>query len=256
MRKDLPATELLINGDQYFLPSVSIDNVVFGFYRNELMVLLLQFKSNKSWVLPGGHIYKDEDIEEAAARILKSRTGLSSLFLRQFHAFGSVQRHEKILKNELERAGYVVSDQCWIFQRFITIGYYALVDYSKVNPQPDEFSGKCTWHSLSNLPELLFDHKQIIEEALQAMRLQISYKPIGYNLLPEEFPLKSLQTIYETILGRKLERSNFNRKLLSYGILEKKQKHYSGAAHKAPFLYSFNKEKYFEALKNGLKKEF
>jgi 8-oxo-dGTP diphosphatase len=256
MQKELPVAEYLLNGHQYFLPSVSIDNVIFGFHQNELKVLLLQVKGNQNWVLPGGHIYKNEEIEEAAARVLKSRTGLSSIFLQQFHAFGGTQRHEKILKNELEHAGYVIPEQCWILQRFVTIGYYALVEYSKVNPKPDEFSGQCAWHNLDNLPELLFDHKQIIEKAMQAMRLQINYQPIGYNLLPEEFPLKSLQTIYETILGRKLERSNFNRKLLSYGILEKKQKHYSGAAHKAPFLYSFNKEMYFEALKNGMEKDF
>lgn len=91
---------------------------------------------------------------------------------------------------------------------------------------------------------------------MQAIRLQLNYQPIGYNLLPKEFTLKNLQTIYETILGRQLDRSNFNRKMLSYGILEKKEKHYSGASHKAPFLYSFNEETYFKALQNGLNKDF
>jgi hypothetical protein len=74
---------------------------------------------------------------------------------------------------------------------------------------------------------------------------------VGYNLLPKEFTLKSLQTIYETILGKKLDRSNFNRKILSYDILDKKEKHYSGDSHKAPYLYSFNKQKYFKILRDG-----
>jgi hypothetical protein len=256
MYKEIPVAELLSNGHQFFLPSLSIDNVIFGFHEHGLKVLLLQWKGKKNWGLPGGYVYKDEEIDDAAARILKKRTGLKSLFLQQFHTFGSTRRQERVLKDELELAGFTVTEQCWMLQRFVTIGYYALVEYGKVNPQPDELSIQCAWHDLNNLPVLVFDHKQIIEKALQAMRLQMNYQPIGYNLLPKEFPLKSLQTIYEAILGRKLDRSNFNRKILSYGILEKKQKHYSGAAHKAPFLYSFNKKMYFEALKNGLEKDF
>ena len=134
-------------------------------------------------------------------------------------------------------------------QRFITVGYYALVEYGKVVPQPDEFSDRCAWHELTRLPKLIFDHRQIIEKALQAMRLQLNYQPIGYNLLPKEFPLKSLLVIYETILGRKLDRGNFNRKILAGDILEKKEKLYSGAAHKAPYLYSFNKKKVLRSAK-------
>lgn len=257
MNKEIPTVELLSNGQEYFLPSVSIDNVIFGFHENELKVLLLQIKSNKRWILPGGFVFKDEEIDDAAARILKTRTGLNDLFLQQFHVFGSIERtREKMLKEALKSAGIKITDQSWLMQRFITIGYYALVEYEKVKPQPDEFSIECAWQDLNNLPELLFDHRQIIEKALQTMRWQLNYQPIGYNLLPEEFTLKNLQAIYEAILGRKLDRSNFNRKILAYGILDKKDKHYSGAAHKAPFLYSFNKKPYFKALQNGLEKVF
>jgi hypothetical protein len=130
------------------------------------------------------------------------------------------------------------------------------VEYNKVKPVPDVLSSECTWHSISDLPELIIDHKQIIEKGLQALRQQLNYQPVGYNLLPEEFTIKELQLIYETILGKKLDRANFQRKILSYGILDKKEKHYSGGAHKAPYLYSFNKESYFKALKNGLAREW
>jgi 8-oxo-dGTP diphosphatase len=245
------------NGQAYFLPAVSLDNVVFGFHENELKVLLLQVKTNQKWMLPGSFVFKDEDLDEAAVRILSTRTGLQDLFLQQFYVFGSSKRNRKgHLKELLQTIGIEINADSWLMQRFITIGYYALVDYCQVNPQPDEFSSACAWFELNKLPELLFDHEAIITKALQAMRLQLNFQPIGYNLLPKEFTLKNLQVIYETILGRKLDRSNFNRKMLSFGILEKKEKLYTGAAHKAPFRYSFNESTYFKALENGLEKDF
>ncbi|GAB4031773.1 NUDIX hydrolase [Spirosoma jeollabukense] len=244
-------------GSVSFLPAVSIDNVIFGFHHNELTVLLLQAKSNQKWMLPGGFVGKDEDIDTAAARTLQARTGLTNVFLQQFHVFGSAKRNRKEHLGEVLRTlGIELTAESWFMQRFITIGYYALVNYDQVVPQPDETSLTCSWQPVSQLPAMLFDHESIITSALQALRLHLNYQPIGYTLLPKEFPLKSLQTIYETILGRKLERSNFNRKLLSYGILERKEKQYTGGAHKAPFLYSFKEDMYFKALENGLEKDF
>ncbi|MGI4728999.1 MAG: NUDIX hydrolase [Janthinobacterium lividum] len=257
MRQQIPVTDLLLNGHNHFLPSISIDNVIFGFHENELKVLLLQAKSGKHWALPGGYVFKEEEIEEAAARILIDRTNLQDLFLQQFQVFGSTNRSQIALLREVFRDfAPELSADSWLMQRFVSIGYYSLVEYAKVLPQPDEFSSQCSWHDLNMLPDLIFDHQQIIEKALRTLRLQLNYQPIGFNLLPEEFTLKNLQAIYETIIGRKLDRGNFNRKILGYGVLEKKEKFYSGAAHKAPYLYSFNKEKYFEALKNGLNRDF
>lgn len=257
MRKEPPALEAFLKTEEYFLPSVSIDNVIFGFHENQLKVLLLQLMKNKKWKLPGGFIFKDEEIEYAAARILTTRTGLNKIFLQQFHVFGDSKRTpEQLVKEMFDIEEIKLNSKTNLIQRYLTIGYYALVEFDKVKPCPDKLSIQCTWCELNNLPELLFDHRQIIEQALQAMRLQLNFQPIGYNLLPKEFTLKNLQSIYETILGRKLDRSNFNRKILAFGILEKKGKHYSGAAHKAPFLYSFNKKTYFKALQSGLAKEF
>ncbi len=257
MDREVPAIELFENGQQYFLPSVSIDNVIFGFHENELKVLLLKAHKGERWGLPGGYVFKDEEIDDAAVRILQNRTNLQDLFLQQFYVFGSTRRTKlDLLQQVFNDLAANLTEDSWLMQRFISIGYYALVEYEKVTPQPDELSSECSWHELTSLPELIFDHQQIIEKALQALRLQLNYQPIGYNLLPKEFTLKNLQVIYETILGRKLDRGNFNRKILGYGVLDKKEKLYSGAAHKAPYLYSFNREKYFEALQNGLKRDF
>jgi ADP-ribose pyrophosphatase YjhB (NUDIX family) len=257
MRKEPPALKAFLKTKEYFMPSVSVDNVIFGFHENQLKVLLLQLKKNNKWKLPGGFIYKDEEIEDAAARILKIRTGLDKIFLQQFHVFGDSKRTpEQLVKEMFDIEEIRFTEQTNLLQRYLTIGYYALVEYDKVKPHLDKVSIQCTWYELNNLPELLFDHRQIIEQALQTLRIQLNFQPIGYNLLPKEFTLKYLQSIYETILGRKLDRSNFNRKILSYGILVKKGKQYSGAAHKAPYLYSFNKKAYFKALENGLDKNF
>jgi 8-oxo-dGTP diphosphatase len=256
LNQSSPSNDLQ-TGSVHFLPAVSVDNVIFGFHHNELTVLLLQAKSNQGWMLPGGFIGKEEDLDTAAVRILTARTGLTDVFLQQFHVFGSAKRNRKEHLGEvLQTLGIELTAESWFMQRFITVGYYALVNYDQVIPHPDETSLACRWQTVRELPPMLFDHEHIIVKALHALRLQLNYQPIGYTLLPKEFPLKSLQTVYETILGRKLDRSNFNRKLLSYGILEKKEKHYSGAAHKAPFLYSFKEEMYFKALANGLEKDF
>ncbi len=243
----------LLHGHESNLPGISIDNVIFGFHDNQLKVLLLQSQDKDVWMLPGGFVGKREHIDEAAARILKVRTGLDDIFLQQFYAFGQPQRiKNKILMKALQSMNKKYDKEHWALQRFVTIGYYALVEFAKVNPHPDEISLTCAWQDLDKLPELLLDHHEIIQKALEEMRLKLNYQPIGYNLLPEEFTMKNLQSIYETILGRKLDRGNFNRKMLSYGIMDRKEKHYSGGAHKAPYLYSFNKKKYFKALESGL----
>ncbi|HEU5290872.1 MAG TPA: NUDIX domain-containing protein [Cyclobacteriaceae bacterium] len=248
----------LKHGHEFTLQGISIDNVIFGFHEGQLKVLLLQSIYKNMWMLPGGFVNKTEHIDEAASRILKERTGLSAIYLQQFYTFGQPERaNNQILVKFLQGLNKNYDKDNWALQRFVSVGYYALVEFAKVNPQhPGEISTASSWHDLDKLPELLMDHNQIISKALEELRLKINNQPIGYNLLPKEFTMKSLQSIYETILGRKLDRANFNRKMLSYGILDRKEKQYSGGAHKAPYLYSFNKKKYFKALQSGLGRDF
>ncbi len=249
--------DFLRRGHQLYLQGVSIDNVIFGFHENQLKVLLLQSVSKKVWMLPGGFVGKREHIDEAAARILKVRTGLDDIFLQQFYTFGQPERSSNtVLMKALRSLDQKYDKDHWALKRFVTVGYYALVEYGKVSPQPDEISLACVWHDLGKLSELLLDHQLIIKKALEEMRMKLNYQPIGYNLLPNEFTMKNLQAIYETILSTSLDRANFNRKMISYGILDRKEKHYSGGAHKAPYLYSFNRKKYFKALESGLGRDF
>jgi len=229
-----------------FLPSVSIDCVVFGFNDGALKVLLLKMKEQQFWSLPGGYVGKEEDVKNAAQRILFERSGAKHIFLQQFGVFAELNRSEGFFSN--------FDDSLWHKQRFVSLGFYALVDFTSVVPVTDDVSDVIEWRDIDNIPELMMDHRQIFDEAIITLRRQLNYKPIGYNLLPEEFTMPELQKLYEIILDKKLNRGNFYRKMVAYDILDKMDEpRKAGGAHKAPNLYKFNTEKYNAALKDGLK---
>ncbi|MFI5158089.1 MAG: NUDIX domain-containing protein [Sphingobacteriales bacterium] len=224
------------------IPHLSVDNVVFGFHNTQLKVLLLQINDGKDWVLPGGYVRKDENVNNAVKRVLKERTGADNIFLQQFATFGDVNRSEAFFKE--------YPDDLWHKQRFISTSYYALVDYVAVVPVTDGFSDTCKWVNVKDIPNLVMDHTLILKKALEVLREQLIYKPIGYNLLPEEFTLTELQRLYEAILGIKLNRGNFYRRVMKFGILIKSDNVRRGGAHKSPDLYRFDQTKYHESLKS------
>ena len=238
------------NARENYLPHISIDCVVFGFHEGLLKVLLLKIKNEGGWYLPGGFVLKDEPIELSANRILKERTRLDEIFLQQFHDFGDPQRSKQHFDMYKDM---VPPKDNWFTNRFLTIGYYALVDFCDVNPSPDQFAATCNWCDLNDLPELKLDHALILKTALDTLRLQLNYQPIGYNLMQKEFTMPELQKLYETILDKKLDRRNFQRRMLGFGILKRSEKPRKGGAHKAPYLYSFDLENYEAALKEGFK---
>ena len=242
-------------GAKIFLPSLSIDCVIFSFHDHQLKVLLLKIKHQEKWSLPGGFILKEEHTDNAATRVLKERTGLDKVFLQQFHVFGEPDRSDTSIHTNNMKKEHIEfeSDTHWILQRFVTIGYYALVAFSDVSPLPDELSEDCKWWDFQTLPVLMMDHRQILEKALDALRLHINYHPVGYNLLPRRFTMPQLQKLYETILGKKLDRRNFQRKILGYQILKRLKEKKQGVAYKSPYLYSFDLRKYHKALNEGLK---
>ncbi len=210
-------------------------------------------KKTREWALPGGFVYSDESMEVAASRVLQERTGLGSIFLKQFHIFSDPRRSDKNpAVSDVIEFGQNSPEQSFFDQRFITVGFYALVEYSKVQPQPDVLSDHCDWVSLTDVGHLMMDHRQILDKALETLRQQLLFQPIGYNLLPEKFTMPELQKLYETILGCELDRRNFMRKMRSYNILDKLDEVKSGGAHKAPSLYRFNVGNYTKALEEGL----
>lgn len=248
MAIDKKLKDFLLTGDKSFLPHISIDCVIFGFHENRLKVLLLKWKERGQWSLPGGFIQHNESIDSSAKRTLKERTGLSNIYLRQFYTFGEPKRdrNKPFIKRQQVK-------KTWLDNRFITVGYYALVEYSKVSPQPDWLSESCGWYDVGNAPKLIYDHNDIVDKALEVLRSSLNDVPVGYNLLPAKFTMPELQNLYETILDVKLDRRNFQKKMLSFGLLERLNERKTGGAHKSPYLYRFDKKKYDRAMKQGLK---
>ena len=242
--------EIIINNSkkayEIYVPHISVDTVIFGFNGDQLKVLLLKMKFNHQYFLPGGYMKKEENLESATIRVLRERTQLDKIFLQEFAVFSELNRSEEAFKD--------FPDDLWHKKRFISVGYYALVNHKDVSPIGDELSESCDWIILDELESqnITMDHKQIIEKALNTLREQISYKPIGLNLLPEKFTLSELQKLYEAILGRTLNRGNFYRKIKNIGILKKLDEKRKGGAHKAPDLYTFDQENYFKILENGI----
>lgn len=236
------------------LPGLSVDCVIFGFHDREMKVLLLKMKGQDKWALPGGFIGKNENVDLAAVRVLKLRTGLDNIFLQQFYLFGNIDRSSANNGQNLVNEGIIPeSALSWFNQRFNTLGYYALVEYSLVNnPSPDNISDQCEWHAISHLPDLIIDHLEILNKAYHTLQDHISNKPIGLNLLPKKFTMPELHALYETVLDIKIDRRNFQRKMLSSNILIKTDEKKEGGAHKSPWLYTFDLIKYQNALDKGL----
>ncbi len=244
--------EHFFKGHEKYLRHISVDCVIFGFCENELKVLLLKAKYAGKWALPGGFILKEEPMDTAAERILKERTGLDNIYLQQFYVFSDPGRStKKINQTFLNNIG-VKADESWMFERFITVGYSALVDFTKVQPVADIFSDSCEWFNINDIPNMILDHHQILNKALKNLQAQLNFQPIGYNLLSSKFTMPELQKLYETILNRKLDRRNFQRKILGTGILRRLDETKKGVAHKAPYYYKFDLRKYQKALKAGM----
>jgi len=231
---------------EIYLSHLSADPVIFGFENNELKVLLVKMNYRDKWLLPGGYVRKDEDLDDAVQRIIKERTGLSDVYLQEFGVFGKKSRSEDYFED--------FDETLFQKQRFISIGYLALYNPSGTDLIKDELSQSCEWVFVSQLSDfdLAMDHREIIEKALLSLREKIAIKPIGYNLLPEKFTLSEIQKLYETILGKELNRGNFYRKIKNLGILKKLNEQRRGGAHKSPDLYTFDKDNYQKALENGL----
>ncbi len=242
------------NGHKEYLPHVSIDSVIFGYHNQQLKILLLKWKGLDGWGLPGGFIKRREPLSEAAHRILEERTSLNNLFLQQFGVFGDspYRVKERDPKEFREKFGLEVDADNWLFERTLSIGYFALVDYSKVSVTLDFFTSDYQWWDVDQVPTLLFDQNEVVEKALLTLRLQIYHQPIGYNLLPEKFTLPEIHTLYETILGKELDGRNFSKKLLALGLIKKLEERRNIGPHRAPYLYQFEKQAYEEALKEGV----
>lgn len=235
--------QALVNAEDY-INQLSVDCVIFGFHNNSLKVLMLKYFNLDIWALPGGFIFNDEDVDDAAQRVLYERTHLNDVYLEQFHAFGKKDRsksdiHQTLTKN----LDLKLPEDHWLFKRYVSIAYLSLIDYTLTPTFPDAFNEKCEWFDTENLPDqIAFDHREMILKGREYLRKNLDFKIHGSNLLPDRFTMKELRRLYQCILGEPLRRNNFQRKVLSLGILERLDKKYDGSANRAPYFYRFIKK--------------
>jgi 8-oxo-dGTP diphosphatase len=233
------------------IPNLSVDCVIFGFDSVNLNVLLVERtltdkKTKKTifsdYTLTGNHVEQGENPDEAAVRILTNLIGYHNIYLEQFHTFGNPGR----------LAGH--KDQLWIHSlghiadHVITIGYFSLIDSNSFTIGKHK-ERNVRWFPVNNLPELGFDHSEILNKALERLQLKLKQEPIGFELLSEKFTLTQVQKLYEAILNTHLDPRNFRKKLsqMKYVIaLNEKQK---AVRHKPAQLYIYSRDVYEKTRK-------
>ncbi len=245
--------QILFNNLEDASLAVGVNCVLFTVTENKLKILITSLHPKLEKLLPGGVILNNETAEAAAHRILKEITGVEDVFLQQFKTFSEPKRFNYQLDPETIKILNINFPYHVKFpERVFSIGYFALINFDQILRTGGVMRENNLWIEFKQLPKLAYDNNLIATEALEALRKELFIKPIGYNLLPEKFTMPELQRIYEIILDKPLTRSNFQRKMLSWGIYERLEERKEGVSHKRPFLYRFNKEKYDRAVKNGI----
>ncbi len=234
-------------------PNISVDCVIFGFDFEKLNVLLVerQLLDPKTgdeiifdYTLAGNHIYIDEELEDAAKRVLFDLTGLENIYLEQFTTTGDPNR----LKSE--------KDQLWLkstgknpADRVISVCYFSLLNCNEVSIKTGK--RKVDWFPLKEIKNLAFDHGQIIQSALESLRRKLQYEPIGFEMLPEKFTLSQLQKLYEVVFDVEFDKRNFRKKVSKMKYLIRLNEKQKGVSHKPARYYTFSREVY-EKTKNDI----
>jgi 8-oxo-dGTP diphosphatase len=229
---------------------ISVDCVILGFDSEGLEVLLIERKpiveNDIIRALPGDLIFDHEDLYEAAQRVLNELTGLSDIFLEQIGAFGSPDR-----LNKLEDRQWLKAVRKFPNERVITVAYYSLVSKDLYTPQASSFAENAVWVPIDEVPGLAFDHYEILQAGLEKLRSKAKIQPIGFNLLPDRFILSDLHKLYESILGRELDKRNFRRKINKLGLVECLNEKQVGVPHKPSMIYKFNEQNYLRLVEEG-----
>jgi len=210
---------------RYNKVAVSVDCVIFGFDEGKLKVLLIRSdlrKYSDKWSLLGDLVEPGENIDDAAYRILRERTGLDDLYLEQVQAFGSTERHPG--------------------GRVITIAYYSLINVRHHRLKILEH--ELHWHELDNAIDLAFDHESILSTCRLRLQKRIQEHPLVFSLLPSKFSMRELQSLYESILAVKLDKRNFRKKFFAMDFLVDLREMESDVNHRPGKLYKFDFRKY------------
>lgn len=214
---------------------VAVDSIILGYDEDgrELKILLLKRNfqpAQGEWSLMGGFLKNNESVDQAAQRIVHRLTGLPDVYMEQLHTFGEVDRDPGA--------------------RIVSIAYFALI---KINASDLELvkTHGATWIPISSMPQLIFDHKEMIGRALKRLQVRARTQPIGFELLPDKFTIPQLQGLYEAIYNKPLDKRNFRRKLLAMDLLEKLEEKEKESSRKGAWYYRFDAQKYEDLLKRG-----
>lgn len=214
---------------------LTVDAVVFGYEEGKISVLLIKRKYDpfkNKWAIPGGFVLNNESLEEAVQRELQEETGVKINYLEQLYTFGNPLRDPR--------------------GRIVSIAYFGLVrpNIFKIFASTD--ASEVEWFDVNNLPELSFDHKEILKIAIQRLQGKITYEPLGFELLNKKFPFSDLEKLYTTLLGRDIDRRNFRKKILGLNVLDELDEKVSKGSGRPANLFQFNQKRYFELKKEGI----
>ncbi|MAE13111.1 NUDIX hydrolase [Candidatus Woesearchaeota archaeon] len=205
---------------------VAVDAVVFTVLQDELRILLIKRKYppfKGMYALPGGFVNKGEELEEAVKRELDEETGVKDVFLKQIGTYGGVRRDPR--------------------GRILSVAFLALIQPNqRLKAATDAMDAE--WFAVDGLPELGFDHSDIISDALEQLRYEVQTTNIAFQILPKSFTLTQLQQLYEDVLGRGLDKRNFRKKVKELGILKETSEMLREGAHRPARLYRFVESKY------------
>ena len=213
---------------------VAVDAVVFGYKDKNLNVLLIKRKIEPfkdCWALPGGLVEEEESLEQAVERELKEETNVTINYLEQLYTFGKPGRDPR--------------------NRVVSIAYFALVKPANHSIKADTDAKDVAWFPINELPDLAFDHIQILEAAKKRLKAKLTYEPIGFDLLANKFLFSDLEKLYTTILEKEIDRRNFRKKILSFEILEELNEKVSEGRGRPANLFKFNQKQYFKLIKEG-----
>lgn len=214
---------------------LTVDAIVFGYNAGKISILLIQRKYEPfkgQWAIPGGFVLEDESLEEAVQRELKEETGVSINYLEQLYTFGAVDRDPR--------------------GRVVSVAYFGLIHPDGHTLEASTDAELAQWFEIDDLPELSFDHKHILNVAIERLKGKITYEPIGFELLETKFPFSDLEKLYTTLLGRPIDRRNFRKKINNLNILDELDEKVSLGAGRPASLFKFNEKRYKQLKEEGI----
>jgi len=223
-----------ISIEKFFQFAMSVDCVILGYHENALKLLVIERGAEPyigKMALPGDLVYPTEDIDVAASRVLRELTGLDEVAMTHTRSYGQVDRHP--------------------IGRVVTIGYYSLISIDQYQPLANSWADNVYWVDVNELPDLAFDHKTIVEDALSLLRERIRLQPIGFELLPAQFTLGEMQSLYEALLNKKFDKANFRKRILSMKLLKDTKQMQTDVPHRPARLFSFDHVAYQNLLEQG-----